>query len=151
MTRRIEIRRSGFSLIELMIALTIIALLAGVALPSYRAAVCKVRRGEGRSALLRLMQQQEQVYTQRTAYVAFSAASQDADGQQFKWFSGESPATSAYEIEALPCAGRQISDCVMLVARPGTARVSVNFSDPLCGTLRLDSNGRTGADGNGCW
>ena len=141
----------GFTLMELLIALTIVALLAAVALPSYQSAICKVRRAEGKSALLRLMQQQEQVYTQRISYVAFSASSLGPDGQLFKWFSGTSPATSSYEIEGVACQGSHIANCVLLVAHPGTAQVNRNFSDPACGALRLDSEGRTGADGNGCW
>ena len=151
MIRAFHPRSAGFTLMELLIALTIVAVLGAIALPSYRAAICKVKRAEGKSALLKVMQQQEQVYTQRTAYVAFSASSHDPDSLQFKWFSGDSPATSAYEIEAVPCSGSHIESCVMLVAHPGTSQVNSNFSDPQCGNLRLDSDGRSAADGDGCW
>lgn len=142
---------AGFSLIELMTVLVIVAVLGAIALPSYRYAICKVKRAEGKSALLKVMQQQEQVYTQRTAYIAFSAQSSEPEQRQFKWFSNETPAASAYEIEAQPCTGMHIADCVQLIARPGTAKVNQHYVDQQCGNLRLDSFGRMSADGDGCW
>jgi type IV pilus assembly protein PilE len=142
---------TGFTLIELMGVLAIMAVLAAIALPSYQYAVCKVKRAEGRSALMNLMQQQEQVYTQRMRYVEFSATSSDPDQRQFKWFSGDTASSSAYEIGADACPGMRIAECVMLSARPGTARVSTRYVDRQCGTLRLDSFGHRSADGEGCW
>lgn len=141
----------GFSLIELVTAIAIMAVLMMIALPSYRHAVAQVRRGEGQSALLKTMQQQEQVYTQRTAYLAFSAASNDADGGRFKWYSGESAPSSAYEITADACPGMQLADCVLVKAKPGTPQVNAAFKDDVCGTLWLDSFGKKGADGANCW
>ena len=74
--------RCGFSLLELVAVLAIIALLATIALPTYRQATVQVRRSEGHNALLKSMQQQEQIYTQRTAYLAFSATSTDPDARR---------------------------------------------------------------------
>lgn len=142
---------AGFSLLETMAVLVIIGILTVVALPSYSSAICKVRRAEGRAALLQLMHQQEQVYTQRLRYVAFSAAATDDAAAQFKWYSGTTARSSAYEIEAEPCPGSAISECILLSARPGTARVSGAHSDAQCGVLRLDSFGRRSADAAGCW
>ncbi|MEB0137306.1 type IV pilin protein [Actimicrobium sp. CCC2.4] len=143
--------RTGFTLIELLVAIVIVALLATIALPSYQFAVRKVKRAEGRAALLRLMQQQEQLYSQRMTYLAFSSSSTAPDQQRFAWFSAESAAASAYEIDALACPGRRIAECVLLRARPGTNRVNAGFSDPQCGILRLDSLGHKDADGRNCW
>ena len=144
-------RSTGFGLIEVLSVLAIIGILATVALPTYRQAVVQVRRSEGQSALLRSMQQQEQIYTQRTAYLAFSAGSTDPDARRFKWYSGESAATSAYEIEAEACPNMQLAECVLIRARPGTVRVNQSYRDQVCGTLWLDSFGKQGADAENCW
>lgn len=150
-TKHRPCRSTGFGLIELVTALTIIAILMMVALPTYRQAIAQVRRSEGQNALLKIMQQQEQVYTQRTAYLGFTAASSDPDAARFKWYSGDSASSSAYEIAAAACPGMQLADCVLVSAKPGTPRVNATYSDKICGTLWLDSFGEKGADGANCW
>ena len=140
------LERNGFTLVELLVCIAMVALLAAVALPSYQFAIRKVKRAEGRAALLKLMQQQEQLYSQRMSYLAFSSSSTDPDQRRFVWFSAETAASSAYEIDALACTGRSLSECVMLRARPGTEKVNTGFSDTQCGTLRLDSLGHKDAD-----
>ncbi|MEC5216612.1 type IV pilus assembly protein PilE [Actimicrobium sp. GrIS 1.19] len=144
-------QRTGYTLIELLIVIVVLAILATLANASYRHAVLKSKRVEGRTALLTLMQQQEQVFAQRMTYLAFSAGTATPPAQQFKWYSGATPATSAYEIEATPCTGKQLAECVLLTAHPGTGRVDSGFVDLACGRLRLDSIGRKWADGNDCW
>lgn len=143
--------RTGFTLIELLVVVVIVTLMVTIALPSYQFAIRKVKRAEGRAALLKLMQQQEQFYTQRMTYLAFSSSSMVPEQQRFAWFSAETAGASAYEIDALACPGRRISECVMLRARPGTSKVNTGFSDAQCGTLRLDSLGHKEADGRDCW
>jgi type IV pilus assembly protein PilE len=151
MRRHGLMHRCGFTFVELLVAIVIAGLLAAVALPSYQFAVRKVKRAEGRAALFKLMQQQEQLYSQRMTYLAFSSVSTDPDQQRFVWFSADTAASSSYELDALACAGRRLSECVMLRARPGTDKVNADFSDTQCGVLRLDSLGHKEADGRDCW
>ena len=89
----------GFTLIELMIALTISVILASMAYPSYLSQIAKSRRSDGKQALLELAQKLERFYTERGSYVgatlgngglyptlspggyyAISLSSQSADG-----------------------------------------------------------------------
>ena len=65
MTRR---RAHGFTLIELMVALTVGAILASVAYPSYLSQVAKGRRADGKQALVELAQKLERFYTERGTY-----------------------------------------------------------------------------------
>ncbi len=141
----------GFTLIELMVAVAIVAILAGLAYPSYVESVRKAKRAEGRAALMQLMQQQERYYSQHNSYIRFSAASSDAAEKAFKWYSGNSPASSAYEISAEACAAEVLQSCVRLTAQPGTANVDANFKDPVCGNLTLSSTGAKSAASSDCW
>ncbi|WP_233556284.1 type IV pilin protein [Noviherbaspirillum sedimenti] len=142
---------SGFTLVEVMVVAVIIAVLAGLAYPSYRDAVRKARRAEGRAALLQVLQQQERYYLLHTRYIAFSADSADADAKKFNWHSGNSAAASAYEISGAACAGATLQDCILLSATPGSAKVDSAYEDPHCGVLSLSSTGAKLPAGKDCW
>jgi type IV pilus assembly protein PilE len=60
-------RRRGFTLIEVMIVVVMIALLAAVALPSYQATIRKGRRAEARAALVTAAQLMERYATEHGA------------------------------------------------------------------------------------
>lgn len=141
----------GFTLMELMIAAIVIGVLAMIAFPSYTESVLKTRRAEGTAALMNAMQQQERHYTAHATYLAFDAESSAEDARGFKWFSGDAPASSAYEIHARACDGKSIRDCVQLLAQPGTERVNAGHRDPRCGNLILTSEGRRSAAADSCW
>lgn len=147
----------GFTLIELLAALVIVALLLALAVPAYQAHIVRARRVQGQATLLKLMQQQERYYSQNNTYLAFSAASQDAQEPQFQWWSGdeaeEGAVRSAYEIDAMACPELAITQCVLLRARPGTSRVDQQFRDADCGVLTLRSTGERGSSGPAarCW
>lgn len=143
-------RGTGFTLIELMVTVVVVAILASIAYPSYLKAVRKAKRAEAQALLLEIMQQQERYYTQRNTYIAFTSASTDPDAKRFKWFSGSTPAKSAYEIRAGAC-DNDLQECVKLSAIPGTQAVDSGYADPECGTLILTSTGERGAEGEACW
>lgn len=142
-------RDPGFSLLELMVVLTILAILAAFQYPSYKESVRKARRAEGRAALAEVMQQQERIYSQQSTYVAFSAS----DPNGFRWYSGEAPKASSYELRGEPCKNDTLKNCIVIKAVPGTAKVNPSFQDDLCGELSLSSNGIKSASGTGndCW
>ena len=141
--------KQGFTLIELMIVVAIIAILGAVVYPSYQSAVVKTKRAEGRAALMQVMQTQERYYSQNNTYVVFTKAAPN----NFKWFSGEGASSSSYEISGAACTGDVIANCIQLKAEPGTANVNSSFKDAKCGNLLLTSTGVKSASGTAtdCW
>ncbi len=60
--------QQGFSLIELLVALTIAAILAAVALPAYQQQVVKAQRTEAAASLMEAAQDLERCFTRYSAY-----------------------------------------------------------------------------------
>ena len=82
----------GFTLIEVMVTVVVVAILATIAYPSYQDAVRKTKRAEGRAALMQIMQQEERYYSHATTYIAFTSAATEPEEKKFKWYSADSAA-----------------------------------------------------------
>jgi type IV pilus assembly protein PilE len=67
-------RHSGFTLIELMVTVAIIAILAAIAIPSYTAYITRSKLAEATSALLAMRTKMEQYYQDNRTYVGACAA-----------------------------------------------------------------------------
>jgi type IV pilus assembly protein PilE len=72
-------RRCGFSLIELLIALAIVAILSAIAWPGYGAMIQRAHRNDARFALLRLQQLQERHYATHLRYAGQLGTAADPD------------------------------------------------------------------------
>lgn len=153
----------GFTLIELMIVVAIVAILTSIAYPAYTSAILKGKRAEGRAALTELMQQQERYMTQNNCYMGFTTASTGVATAAspgaacggvtpatvpFKTFSGDTLTNAAYLLSASACTGTTIAECVMVSARPV-------MNDPEAGTLQILSSGTKtcvgGTKPDVCW
>jgi len=62
--------RRGFTLVELMIVVLVIAIIASIAVPSYRSYVIRAQRSDATTALLKIRTAQEKFFLQNTAYTA---------------------------------------------------------------------------------
>ncbi|AON56009.1 type IV pilin protein [Herbaspirillum seropedicae] len=145
-------RQPGFTLTELMAALLVVMVLAGLSWSSYQHAVLKARRAEGRAALLQVLLQQERQFAYQQRYQAFEPAQGvPRESDDFKWYSGGTPQTSAYALSARACDGAALDSCVLVTATPGGPGVHAGFSDSACGRLHADSRGGRSADGPDCW
>ena len=60
----------GFTLIELVIVIAIVAVLLGIAYPAYDQWVIKSRRADGKALLLLAAQRQQQFFTSNNSYTA---------------------------------------------------------------------------------
>lgn len=163
--RAVRFSSDGFTLIELMIVVAIVAILAAIAYPSYRDSVLKGRRAEGRTAVLDLLQQEERFFTQSNSYMSFGAGVTGANGSvlnaagqtvgnqsiPFKTFSGDNPSNAAYNVGARTCTNTAFTlrECVEVFADT----VVLN-TDPKVGTLSATSTGIKDCSGTTkamCW
>jgi type IV pilus assembly protein PilE len=153
-TPSIRVREgSGFTLIELMVAVVIAAILASIAIPSYTASIRKSRRTEARTALLDLASREERFNSTNTAYTSAPAN---------LGYSGAFPITVGsgyYQISvnactALPCtADAGTGAAFLLTAKP----VVPQDKDTVCGSFTLDNTGSQQVTGTAsatpstCW
>jgi len=70
----------GFTLIELMITVLVAAILAGIAIPSYRSYVLRSHRVDAKNALLALATAQEKFFLQCNRYAATLGAANSCAG-----------------------------------------------------------------------
>ncbi|KAF1069353.1 MAG: Fimbrial protein [Pseudomonas citronellolis] len=66
-------RAGGFTLIELMITVLVMALLAAIAIPSYSSYVLRGHRSEGQALLSEAVARQERYFAQNNAYASSAA------------------------------------------------------------------------------
>ena len=63
-------RQTGFTLIEIMITVLIVAIIAAIAIPSYRNYVLKAHRSDAEAALTQVAQIMEKQYTANNTYLS---------------------------------------------------------------------------------
>ena len=146
--------RSGFSLLELVITMVIVAILASIAIPAYNSYILKSHRTEAKSALLDLASMEERFFSTQNAY---SQIPTDLGYTQanFRFRSAAAitrfaAVTASRIAHRLTPAGNPATYCFAATA-PG-----VQANDTACASFALNSQGqrRPPADPNpnvDCW
>lgn len=121
-------RMRGFTLIELMIVVAIVAILAAIAYPSYRNSVLKGRRSEASVTLTKVAQRLERCNTQFGRFSDPGCSAQNGD-----------TLTSGGDYYQISVVVNAVDNSYVLEAKP-TAKGSQN--DDKCTQYKLFSNGR---------
>lgn len=137
----------GFTLIELMVVVAVIAILASISYPTYMSSVQKTRRNLATGCLTEFAQWMERNYTTCLKYnktgvscttdvttASFTSSCKTELANYYDFSFASSPALSAneYVLQAVPKSG------------------SPQAADS-CGTLTLNQSGVKGAGATDCW
>jgi type IV pilus assembly protein PilE len=142
-------RQAGFTLIEVMVVVAIIAILAAIGYPAYTEQVARSRRADAKAALLEAAQWIEREFTVSGSYARMGdgsnltnaellAAPLQAMGATAQFYTigfAAAPTARAFTINMVPT-GAMVND--------------------RCGTLSVDQSGARGVSGSGvtvaeCW
>jgi len=162
----------GFTLVELLVSLVVVAILASIAIPSYSAYIVRGQRAAAKSALEQVAQFLERNYTVSGCYDFTNAASCTARGAAagggpvaipIPYAPTDGQVTYAIALGPLPAgalAGQGFSVTATPCGTAGTcpAGSKTAFADADCGALTLDNTGTKGAGGTigaadpaSCW
>lgn len=140
-------RARGFSMLELLLAMCIVAILAAIALPGLRQFVLRAHRFEAREALLALAAAQERHYLEHHVYA-------------------DAPALAPAPPQGLGIAATTAGGWYALAIEPGAdaagfvataTATAAQSEDTECAALSVDAAGqrrartRSGAPASGCW
>ena len=105
-------KKNGFSLIELMIAVTIVAILAAIAVPSYSAYVRRANRSDATRTLSFIGQALERCYSQSFTYAACPQALPGTNPSAQGYYNVTLAVLSAttFNITAVPLTNPQLGD-----------------------------------------
>lgn len=130
----IKSTNKGFTLMELMIVVAMVAILAAIAIPAYGEYVKKSRRADGQAGLMAELQAQERLFSGSGTYTTRTKVSEDG----------------YYSIRGQACSGSTLDVCIQLTATPQGPQAGDK-----CGNLIINSKlekSRTGTELlSKCW
>lgn len=124
---------TGFTLMELMIAVVVVGILAAIAIPAYQSQIQKTRRADAQGALSGFANAMERRFTDQNTYTGAANGGGDTG----------SPASAVFPSEAPLDGGDKYYDLTISAAATGsyTLRATPKGAQAGNGILELDSSG----------
>jgi type IV pilus assembly protein PilE len=123
----------GFTLVEMMIVVAVVAILAAIALPSYQSHLRKSKRAEAQAFMMAFAARQQQLMVDTRAF------------------------GSSISAVGIPVPANVSASYTLSMPAPGTADFTLTLTpnadqaSEKCGTLAIDQNGTKTAATAGCW
>jgi type IV pilus assembly protein PilE len=127
----------GFTLVELLTAMVIAAILMAVAIPSYRAQTQKSRRTEAKTALLDMASREERFNSTNSSYSSTPSNLGYSGTWPLKVGSGYYQITACVAANTTCGTDAGTGQAFLLTAQP----VGAQANDTQCGSFTLDSTG----------
>lgn len=145
----------GFSLIELMIAVVIVAILAAVAIPSYQEHIQKGKRADGKAFLLDIASRQERFYTQFSSYTSVLKRPASCSGPACGLGLSVNTSPDKYYTVSLSATPSGCSTAGTLCTGFSATATPSGWSDDKCGALTYNHTASKSAAGpqpaDYCW
>jgi len=143
---RKKLHVSGFTLVELMITIAILAILAAIVIPNYQAQINKSRRADAKATLMGESQRLERCFTDKDTYLGCEATDYVTAVPSYKGY---------YRVSTQ--SGQTITATTYTLAATALS-TGAQANDTKCKTFTLNYLGeKTAADANGndttalCW
>ncbi|MGV3592656.1 MAG: type IV pilin protein [Gammaproteobacteria bacterium] len=133
----------GFTLVEILVALAIVAIIAAIALPSYRDSTLRAGRADGKTALMQVASDQERFFSNNFTYSTNAVPLATTPTASLTSRDGN------YVVTVAACSGGTIATCFVASAAPQGGQTADS-----CGTLTINQLGvRTASGGTveDCW
>jgi type IV pilus assembly protein PilE len=135
----LSMKKNGFTLVELMITVAIVAILAAIAYPSYQDSIIKTKRAIAQGDLMELASFMERFFTENNQYHQTNAATPVAVSLPF----------SSKDDYTYALTGTLNATTFTLQATPSAGTTQASDT---CANLRLTNTGFKSATGAGdCW
>ena len=129
------IKPRGFTLIEMVVALAIVAILIIVSLPNYEEQMMQGRRSDGSTALTIFSQREERYFLENGSYSGATTSIYKETSDEKHYTLSITTTDNSYQLQA--------------------TATGVQVGDTLCGNLTLNEKGERGITGSGsvvdCW